>query len=213
MIRKRQQAGFTLLEAIIVIAIIGVVTGIGSVMFFTMMDVWNDLKAQTDIDSVAERVLDSIGEDLTGVVSPKLAGRTLVGTDGAVEDDAYRRIPLDNDQIEFPALGLTHDRAQGSTREVGALVQYHVDRARKNTLIRTATSLAPNSLSNEQPVAAGVLQLGFEYAGPDNPEWQPAWTGESGLPGAVRVTLTLVDPERPLGAQVCRKAVYKIHVE
>ena len=212
MMRKRQQAGFTLLETIVVITIIGAVTGIGSVMFFTMMDVWTGLKTQTDLDRAAEGVLDSIGKDLAAVVSPKLAERGLVGTDGSADHPDYRRIPLASDEIEFPTLGRAVD-SQGATREVGAIVKYRVDRARGNTLVRTATSLVPGSAVNEQPVRAGVLQLGFEYAGAGNPEWVSSWTDESSLPRAVRVTVTLVDPERPVRAQVCRKAVYKIHVE
>ena len=158
--QRRQQAGFTLLECIVVITIIGVVTGLGSVMFFTMMNVWNDLKTQTDLDRVADDVLAGIGADLSAAISPKLAGQALTGTDGVVDHPDYRRIPLDNDQIVFPALGRARDRAQGVTREVGMLVSYHVDRARQNTLMRTITSLAADSIPNEQPVAAGVLQLG-----------------------------------------------------
>ena len=211
--QKRKQAGFTLLEAIVVITIIGVVTGIGSVMFFSMMNLWNDLKTQTDLDRTAERILDGIGKDLAAVVSPKLAGQGLVGSDAVVPDPDYRRIPLDNDRIQFPALGLALHRAQGTTVEVGELVTYHVDRSGGNTLMRTMTSLAPGSIANERPVSSGVLQLGFEYAGPDDPEWLASWTDETSLPRAVRVTLTVADPDKPLRAQVCRKAVYKIHVE
>ena len=102
--QKRRQAGFSLLEVIVVITIIGVVTGIGSVMFFTMMDVWNGLKTQVDLDRNAEQALDSMAQDFAAAVSPKLAGQALTGTDGTIENALFRRIPLANDAVEFPIL-------------------------------------------------------------------------------------------------------------
>ncbi len=92
-----------------------------------------------------------------------------------------------------------------------ALVGYHIEQRSDGVwvLMRTTQSIRGGEAIKVQ-VAEGVLQMRVEYVGTGG-TWVTTWS-EPVHPSAVRVSLTLYNPNNLLRMQTARKAVFEVHV-
>jgi len=171
--RLRHTRGFTLLELLVVIALMGVVSTLGLRLFFEMTESWRMVRERVDLDAVAAGIFDDIGKSFDAIVPPRLSGLSLKGIDHVVQDDArFWGQPLNSDILEFPVLVPTSGTA---TRCV--LVRYYVgrDAAAGDTLQRSLRDFgvsADKAASAE--VAKYVVRFEAEYLAPDG-QWLAAW--------------------------------------
>lgn len=205
----RRSAGFTLMELIVVIALIAILTNIGMTFFFKMSDNWRQARGRMDLNAKADTILSEIGRDIRGVVSARISGRAISGVAGTAEDSRFFKIPLENDEIRIPIMQpVTPDGPSVLQR-----VAYRVEReAGRHRLVRIADASVAGAMPSPRvvPMADGVLALRFEYTG-DFQTWRSEWS-ESRLPKAVKVSMTLMDSGLP-DEQISRKAVFCVPVE
>jgi prepilin-type N-terminal cleavage/methylation domain-containing protein len=214
---RANRVGFSLLELLVVISVMGVVTGIGVRTFFGMASAWNDLKSMADLDRIAYSAFQEMQEDFADVVSAELSG---VPIRGLTREHKYDLLlaSYQDDQIVLP----TQTSVVGERNLAGGSVRYHVARdgaEGTHHLVRYAgvlTAESPVDLPKLIIDNANVLSLRFEFLveeeslGGDAGGWQLGWDS-LGLPAAVRVSLTLADANRT-DLQVSRKMVFPIHV-
>jgi prepilin-type N-terminal cleavage/methylation domain-containing protein len=208
---RGRAAGFTLLEMLVVIMIMGAVMTMGTSTFVTVTTVWNERRAITELDNQAQAALESIRGDLASALSFEMSGVGLSGASREVKDDrTYPAGTHADDDLSFAVE--SDDGARGNARL--AQVGYRVERTgATGTLVRTT-----GPMSGEFPaggrlevISARVQGFSVEYLGrsPDA-AWSETWTGP-GLPGAVRVSIALESNVRP-EFQTARKVVIPIHV-
>jgi hypothetical protein len=157
----------------------------------------------------ANAIFDEMRQDFSQVVSPKLAGTTVKGTTQDTTDTRLFkvRVSLQNDQVVIPV-----ETVAGPDGRLQRLdVRYYIDReGGAATLMRVMS--APGGVETASlKVADGVLAMAIEYAGKGPAAaWKREWT-EASPPSAVRVSVTLMDPDRPY-EQISSKAVFPIEV-
>ena len=190
MMHARTTQGFTLVELILVIAILGILTTMGVVMFGRINNAWTLTRNRTELDAKAEYALDQIRQDLTDLVSPALTGAPLQGADAAVPDAAFPGANAASDTLIIPIRGET---PAGAAR----------------VLTRTQTGLYGETQETAPPatVAEGVAQFNVQFLGPDA-QWLDAWE-TAAPPAAVRVSLVVANPDRP-ERQVARETVFAV---
>ena len=204
----RRRAGFTLLEILVVLTILGVVSTLGISAFVTRTSAWNELRARTELDAQAEEAFKAIRRDLADTLSYELSGVALTGTrDDAVDTDTFRPAHNADDSVSIPVQGA----AAGRARQRATMVGY---RASEGSLIRSVGSLDedfPTTGRQEVIPRARTVAFRAEYLSEaPNQLWETEWHGP-GHPKAVRISLTLEDPDRP-DIQISRKAVLRVHV-
>ncbi len=205
MMHARTTQGFTLVELILVIAILGILTTMGVVMFGRINNAWTLTRNRTELDAKAEYALDQIRQDLTDLVSPALTGAPLQGADAAVPDAAFPGANAASDTLIIPIRGETPAGA-----EMLAAAKYAVQAAGgARVLTRTQTGLYGETQETVPPatVAEGVAQFNVQFLGPDG-QWLDAWE-TAAPPAAVRVSLVVANPDRP-ERQVARETVFAV---
>ena len=207
-----RRGGFTLLEILIVLAIMGVVSGLGSSAFIVVTSAWNERKSITELDAQAQAVFESIRRDLSDTLSYELSGLEIHGTHrDAVDRSTVPAAHNADDSIAIPVQGAS----TGQARQRAALVGYRIDRSSENgALVRTVGNLDaayPTTGRQEIIPLARTVAFRIEYLN-DSPGglWKDDWQGP-GHPRALRVSLTLEDLDRP-DFQIARKAVLRVHV-
>lgn len=206
-----RSAGFTLLELLVVILIIGAVMTMGTSTFVTVTRVWNERRAISELDDQAQAALESIRADLASALSSDMSGAGLSGSSRDVKDNrTYPAGTHADDDLSFAVE--TPDAGRGSAAL--AKIGYRVERTgATGALVRTT-----GPITGEFPaggrlelVSARVQGFSVEYlgAGP-GAVWSETWTGP-GLPRAVRVGLALESSVRS-EFQTSRKAVIPIYV-
>lgn len=209
--RRGTGSGFTLLELLVVISILGVVSGIGMQAFFGMTSAWSDLKSRSDLDGIAYSAFQRMHADFADVISAELSGVSIRGIAAEREYDALLA-PYKDDQIILPI----QTSAVGRRNLIGGSVRYRVardDAEGTHRLVREVGLLTADLPIGAQTAiidTANVLSLRFEFLGRESGEWQLDWNSPE-LPAAVRVSLTLADLNR-IDLQVSRKTVFPIHV-
>jgi prepilin-type N-terminal cleavage/methylation domain-containing protein len=206
MMDARRNRGFTLVELIFVIAILGVLTTMGVVMFGLVNNLWAQTRARTELDARAEYALEQIRQDMAAFVSPALTGAPLQGRDNAMTDPAFPGVQLASDSLLVPMRGLT---ATGG--EVLAAAQYAVkSEGGERTLMRTPMGLyGEPAKAKPVTVVPGVVHFNVQYGGAEE-KWQDNWDSVQS-PSAVRVSLVLAEPERP-ERQAAREAIFAVRV-
>ena len=175
MMHARTTQGFTLVELILVIAILGILTTMGVVMFGRINNAWTLTRNRTELDAKAEYALDQIRQDLTDLVSPALTGAPLQGADAAVPDAA------------FPGANAASDTSPSGARPGGRQML-----AAANTPFRPRAAPACDThqtgvrrnpeTAPPATVAEGVAQFNVQFLGPDV---MAGCLGDRGAPAAV----------------------------
>ncbi len=207
----RRSAGFTLLEMLVVIMIIGAAMTMGTSTFVTVTQVWNERRAISELDGQAQAAIESIRADLASALSSDMSGVGLSGSSRELKDDrTYPPWAHADDDFSFAVESADAARGNAALAKIG----YRVERTgATGTLVRTT-----GPISGEFPeggrlelVSARVQGFSVEYlaAGP-GAAWSETWAGP-GFPRAVRVGLALESSVRP-EFQTSRKAVIPIHV-
>lgn len=207
------RAGFTLVEVLVVLAILAVVSAVGTSAFVTITSVWNEKRSQIELDAIAEEAFDSIRTDIADALSQQLAGVPLTGVSATIEDDrTFPAATNADDRIVIPIQGYV----PGRTLNIASKVGYRVDRSHPNQpLVRTQGGMDetfPTTNRLEIIELARVVAFSVEYLDAGQAAlWVEEWDQKK-FPGAVRVSLTLEDPDRS-DFQIARKAVIPINVE
>jgi len=206
---REHNQGFTLLELILVVALLSVVTSLGVSIFMKVSDAWDVTHAQTEMEARAGYLFDQMGQDFGQMVSHKLTGASIVSESQTAQDTRFFRIPLRDDRVTIP-VELAPRPGQPPQR---VEVTYNIERKDGAcTLMRSTRVAGAKGPGTSVAVADGVIAMGIEYAGKTpGSAWQAPWT-QAGIPGAVRVNVTLMDPDR-IGQQISRKAVFPILVD
>jgi prepilin-type N-terminal cleavage/methylation domain-containing protein len=204
--------GFTLLELLVVIGLLGVVTTWGYVILFRVDSEWRDLRRRTELSAAADELIESLRRDVEDVISPKLTSVPLVGI-AKLHSDATRLHELFDDALILPVRPSAG--AAGSSEAMR--VRYHVVRdGARDLLVRDMGPLTGEVLpaAGRLSVAqnADVVKLRFEYALDNHGyEWVTGWNRPD-LPEAIRISLTVADPNDAT-IQLSRKAVFDVRVE
>lgn len=206
MMDARRNRGFTLVELIFVMAILGVLTTMGVVTFGRINTLWAQTRSRTELDARAEYALEQIRQDMVAFVSPELTGAPLQGTNSISSDAAFPGADLASDTLLIPIRGTT---PAGS--ELLAAVQYSVEAdGAERVLTRTRMGLyGEPTEANPVNVVSGIVHFNVQYAGPEG-IWQDAWDSLE-PPSAVRVSLVVAEPERP-ERQVARESIFAVRV-
>jgi prepilin-type N-terminal cleavage/methylation domain-containing protein len=201
-----RRGGFTLLELLVVIALMGVVGTLGTQLFVTMTTSWGSVLQRTQLDEQADNVFDQMRHDFEKVVSPRLTGVSMTGADQTAEEERFWNQTLGNDTLTFAVLKMVDPKLE-TFRCVQA--KYYVDRAEgKDFLIREVNDFARPDKKERDALGENVVSLCLEYLATDG-TWAQAWDRPE-LPQAVRVSMTLVNPDSL--EQVTRKAVFPVRV-
>ena len=210
MMRTHRRNGFTLIELIVVIALISVVTTMGAVMFSKMSDYWRSTWNEAEVDANARGALAQIRLDVGSVLPTALSSESVRGVSATAPAGDSRR--LAEDQLTLPVqlpLG-------GTGLLTTASVRYAVDRSQADNpvLKRYSGPLGAQSTAakaQDTVVAKGVTQFKVEYlTRTGSGQWVPEWNQPT-LPAAIRISLALADPARP-GVAVSRMAIFRIPV-
>lgn len=208
---RSKRSGFTLLELLVVLAIIGVMTSIGITTLFSMLDYWNLSKGRMELYAKAENALNQIRQDFAAAIPSALNPAPLEGKSAVVQDKGlYWGQSMEDDSV---ALSCHLPIAEGTT--VAGTVKYFVDREKNNALVREAGVPGGNEAPNRMEVVQGVLKFNVEYASPETDGgWASEWSSAT-LPPAVRVTIVLANPDNAakFNEQVVRQAVFPVYVE
>lgn len=202
--RPDRDAGFSLLELVIVIGLMGVVTTIGMGAFTDLTGAWHDTQALSEMRAAAGDALEIIREDIERVPSSTLTGAKIIGRNDTRTgiDRVYHQLAMANDQVVLPVRGVP-----GVSK-----VQYVLDHSDGHALVRIVHA-AENS---SEPARARVVErfdvvrMRIEYQERANSEWFGAWDRED-YPANIRVSLTLVNRADPT-EQVARKATFRVRV-
>lgn len=199
-----KRGGFTLLELLVVIALMGVVSTLGTKFFFEVTNASTSIRQRTDLDRQADRTFELMRHDFERIVSPRLAGVSVSGVKRNTTEERFWNQSLGDDTVSFAVL----ERVDLDDNLRCVQAKYYVDRADgQNILTREVNDFGHSEIVK---VAAGqnVVSLFLEYLAEDG-TWADAWDRPE-LPEALRVSLTLVNPDSL--EQVTRKAVFPVRV-
>ena len=198
----RKHAGFTLLELLIVIALLGVVTTMGLRAYGAMTARWNDTKATMEMHDAAGRALESIRRDLKAAPGAAVTGQGLLGQPGEARDEnRFWGHELADDSIVIPAV---------DPEDPGRLqlVRYLVERGRQTPrLVRVASRDGQNG---RVVIADGVLGFSVRFRAEPDGTWVSSWN-HNRIPAQVAVNVVMMNPGNPQ-AQLVRREVVTLHV-
>lgn len=203
----RKHAGFSLVEMLVVLAMLSVVSTVGIGAFISITGSYRTTEKRMDLEGVAQRALESIGEDCSLLTASRLAGTALRGVRSMEDAARYGRVPLEDDHIVLPV-----SYQNPLEKRVERLsVAYAIDRETAPArLVRTMQGgyghEAPGGAT--ETVATGVLSMRIDYF--DGNVWQENWSAEQ-HPVQVRVSVTVFDLDRPY-EQLSRSATFPIRV-
>ncbi len=177
----RKNTGLTLIESLVVVAIMSVLAGSVYIVFKSGMDAWLKSEAHLEIYQNARAILDQLSRDLPGAFVE--AGATLgdgpvfKGVDGGASPDYV--IFTTNYADSFYTIGYVHDSFFGQTNNV-LRRPYIENQAFNNTLPWVWVDFGFK-----------VSDIDFDYW--DGSVWvgSGTWNNEDVLPGAVKVKLKL----------------------
>lgn len=213
--RAKRPGGFTLLEVLVALAILGVLLSSVYSTFFFALRAMKVSREQDDVFQVARVLMERITNDLAMARfrSPYIAGRpteAFIGRNGTSEEYARDRLDFTTASHVF-----FHDgRPESDVVEVS----YYIDDSYpdRTFLVRREDPLPDENLRHGgtlRILADNVVGLNFRYRERDpqpfervrgqewkEPEWHESWdaakvTPEQCLPELVEVTLTIRDRE------------------
>jgi prepilin-type N-terminal cleavage/methylation domain-containing protein len=210
----QKNSGFTLVEILLVIVILGVVTALVTPAFVSVSSLWSDTTMKSDLSERAQEFFEDFGKTVDGIIPPNLAGLSVVCSPntvspkagGAADSITFASEVFDNIETVNFARTVKYEVAMSKTRE-GDTVQ---------VIRRTEEPLggAKEGARNQNPghfdVVSGVQGLRFECLDSAG-KWDTAWNKDD-LPVAIRVTIVLTDPYSPR-LDVVRSAVFPVRVQ
>ena len=211
--------GFTLIEVVTVLAILAVVSTMGTLALFRVDQQWRAAYARTELNAAAGIIFDRIRADVDSLLSPLRTGAVIDGEDATYSetDDSnlYWRQTFADDQCTLPVEEFDTARRI----PVRERVTYRVARdGNVPVLVRETQPLNATEETEETEAPAappvttsdtGALEFNVEYL--REGQWQETWNGP-GAPAALRISVTLMNVRRPF-EQVARKTIIPVHVD
>ena len=202
------RSGFTMLEIIVVLSLMGVVGTIGITGFFRITEYWGVLQENLRLNKSAANAFDAFSKDIDNMLSSEVAGVALQGIHANTEDNIhFWRITFEDDSITFPAqiinpLTLELERL---------LITYAINRGDQEPRLVRSTSLLenPDDITGATLIAEDVTGMRIQYF--DGNTWQEEWNQPTS-PRLVRISLSLIDGNRTDG-QLARVATFAIQVQ
>ena len=204
----RRRAGFTLMELLVSLSLLGVVSTIGVTAFFRVADHWTAVQRAQRLDTQASAALDAIREDLDRMLSPRTgAGAFASVCQTARHSFGAAEAPANDDKLAFPIV--QKNAATGNFER--AVVTYEIDRhTALPRLLRRVRGTDPGAPAGTSVVVAeGVFSMSVLCGDP--PDMTCGWDAPE-PPGLVRVSLGMADPADP-GAGLSRAATFELHVK
>jgi len=203
------RGGFTLMELLAVLAILGVVMFLSTSAIFTTADWWSQIRTRAQLVDKADSAFEQIRTDITAALSPALTGVSLTHEQGTLGDGTgYLDSPFPSDRVIVPVyMPLGPEQKLMSGR-----VQYTIERDEESSvLVRTTGGLYSDSVEgNPLTIETSVYGFDVQFAKPEGDGWIDEWD-RSGLPDAVRINLLMADEVNPT-IQLSRTSVMTIHV-
>jgi len=197
----RRTSGFTLIELIVVIGLLGVVTTLGVRTYGAMSGHWNDAKATIAMHDAAGRALESIRRDLHNTAPASFTGQGVLGEPGTRQDpDLFWGVALTDDSIVIPV---------PDPDDPGRLllVRYLIERAWHTPRLVRAASY--DGLNSRVAVAEGVVSLAVRYREDATGPWLATWNHDR-IPAQVSLNIVVMDSRNP-ARQLARREVVTLH--
>jgi general secretion pathway protein J len=199
----RRTAGFTLLEILVALGILGVVIAIVSATFTGALSVQQAADRRVEVTHAGRTALDRVSQDLVSAFPRRAAGGQAGQPSGGLTLEDLELEGQPRDRLEF----YTYARPLGGARERAsdlARVQYELvvsDDRRDWRLIRRQTS---NTQSDALAQSAGdvlaerVVAFDVRVWDAAKKDWVKEWRDTQGrLPPAVTVTLHIAPEPQP----------------
>lgn len=207
---RRHTYGFTLMELIVVITLMGIATTLGMEILFKMSAVWHDTSTRAEQERQINDIFALIHRDITAMASVANSG-TFTSSQEQARYDRFPDTPLPDGKMSFNVMDKTTD---GQHKLIH--VTYRVDRTPKGSaLVRTANPVDNAINVTTNILTRNILALSIETCDRTlNTKWHPGWGVEASqpMPSAVRVSISLIDPNNPFN-QISRKAVFPVYVD
>lgn len=190
------EAGFSLIDMLVALALLAVMSGLMASFlgqFRTIGRLQQDAEAQSELEAVMSYLEQTIGAamPLPLIHLPPERRASLEGTAPSLQFVAVARQGVQSFGLRETEIGLKGDG------DAKTLVQIF----RPRRLDETAQTAAAVSVE----LARGVGGITFRYLSHDpatgEPVWSDAWKDRSGLPAAVRITLTVTREGKVLSVQ------------
>ena len=210
----RGRRGFTLVEMITVLAVLTVVSTLGTMAYLQIDGRWRTVHKRAELHAAADAIFVQMRGDFANLLAPRRTGLSLSGETDTYRDQdlgGYWQVAFDDDRLVLPVELFNAAEGVAERRRVA----YRVDRtASPPVLVRAERPLdAAEPAVSVTPLPAGhapgVLAMAVEYF--KDGEWRRTWD-RAGAPDAVRVSLTLRDINRP-NEQIARRAVFAVQVD
>lgn len=187
-IERRVQGGFTLIEVLVVIAIMAIVLSSIYGIFASVSGTKDRLDSDSEIYHRARVVFDRLGREIHSAYYRTSSDETIFqggeGTEGfSLEFSTSAVSPLSIEGTAFAVV--KYELEEDSESEDGGLV-----------LLRTESPMLSENRSGSEPtalrMAPGILSMTVRYYG--SGEWQDSWdAATSGLPERVEIELHVSD--------------------
>ena len=219
---KRQQRGYTLLELLVVIAMMGVLSTMMTQIWFELMGGHRISKVRMTLERNTQNAFETMRADFDMALSTAAADGPLVGTrslEESVEAQLGSTVTLKrlaSDSVSFATRRPNIDGQLAAQR-----VTYRIKRpkapegdeapvSQDPVLMRAWTPLDEAAgEGGEYSVLDGATEMLIEYW--DGGEWHDEWSGETN-PEAVRVSLTAMVPLEDVWADELDEAVSRVAV-
>ena len=178
---RAKQSGFSLLELMVVLAIVGLITGVVVACFSGGIRVWESARILTSVEQEAYFGVEYFRRDMANTF--RFQGIKFVGGEH---------------ELSLPALLETADEDGGSLDRIGTVKYYHDPSLQ--TLNRMQW-LYPGTEEDAEweVIAKDVQTLKFAYRGGSEDEWSGKWGEPTNFPSTVKIELLMSQGGRDIG--------------